>query len=521
MKFGSIIAKVLSKEYVNVNSAALFLGATSLLSMFISLLREKLIVSALGRSLELDLYYASFKLPDLLYSFAIAFVSAFVIIPLLSKKENKEAELFIDSLLRAFLISALFLSFLAYLLTPFYLEHFFPNLYRSAFKDSFVFLSKLLLLQFIFLSASQILLSFLQYKQKFVAYALAPILYNLGIIFGAIFLLPSFGLKGLGYGVLLGAALHLLLSALSAKIHFRPFSSIDWLSVWEMLKHSFPRAASLFMQQLLLLVIFAYLSRVSEGAISSFQIALTLQSAPYSIIALSYSVAAFPSLAKLYSSGQVDKFRDKVGRALALVFVFSLFATLPLLLIKEDLINLIFGSKDFAWKDVLSVSQVFTYLLLALIPQSFVILITRVFYAAHDTLRPLMVHFVSVLSFILLLKFIEFLALRSFGGLGFVSLAYLLNIVITSALLFYLLYLKHKVKFFQLSDFELKLLLSSFFAFVLTFYVKLYFFDVSPVTVAVSLLRAFEIVLIYVVAFLLLAFVLKLEFRKLLRILKP
>ena len=516
------LRNTLNRSHENINSAALFLGVASLLSMLASLLREKLIVSALGRSLELDVYYASFKLPDLLYSFAIAFVSAFVIIPLLSKKKDeKEAELFIDSLLRAFLISAFFLSLFAYLLTPLYLEHFFPNLYNSAYKDSFVFLSKLLLLQFIFLSASQILLSFLQFKQKFVAYALAPILYNLGIIFGAVFLLPKFGLEGLGYGVVLGAALHLLLSATSVKLHIYLFSPIDWRGVWEMLQRSFPRAASLFMQQLLMLIIFAYLSRVSEGAISTFQIALTLQAAPYSIIALSYSVAAFPSLAKLYSSGQLDEFRAKVERALAHVFVFSLFAILPLFLVKEDLINLIFGGKSFGWEDVLSVSQVFAFLLLALVPQSFVILITRIFYAAHDTLRPLVVHFASALGFLALLKLFDFLAPHSFDGLTLVSLAYLLNTIATSALLFYFLYLRHKVTLFKLSNFELKLLAASFSAFALSLCVKSCFLNAGPATAFESLLRAFEIMLVYGAAFLLSVFVFKLEFKKLLRILKP
>ncbi len=524
MAFGAKIKSLFHKEYLNFNSAALFLALSSVFSMLLSLLRERLIVSQLGASLQLDIYYAAFRLPDLIFTFFIAFVSVFVIIPFLDRQHNEQSRLeFMDSLLRSFFLSVSLVILVAYIISPTYLSYFFPKLFASEMSGELLFLTRLLLLQMFFLSASQIYLSFLQYKHKFIAYALAPILYNLSIILGAAFFLDDFGLSALALSVLSGAFLHLALSAISAKISLSFKKKIKWRLVFSMLKDSLPRALSLFLQQVVLLALFAYLGRLKEGSISIFQIAILLQSAPFSVVALSYSVASFPTLSRLYHSSDKKQFKDKVTQVFLNVFVFSVFLILPLFLVKEDLINLIFASDKFSWGDVVLVSLVFSFLLFALLPQAFSTLASRVFYAADNTRLPLYVHFASSIGFIFLLSLLwkgVFDNLTFFSNdLIVLALFYSINTFVTAFIFLYFMRIRLGIDCKVFSVWRFKIMLAAFLAFL-----PLYIYKLNYFSVPLSQLESFQRILLNSIVFLLLFFVFallfKLEFKKLLRILK-
>ncbi len=518
------LKRILNKEYSSFNTAALFLAAVTVFSMLLSILRERLIVSKLGASVQLDVYYAAFKLPDLLFTFFVAFVSVFVIIPFLDRQKDESVKQeFMDSLLRSFFLAVSFVVVLAYFLSPFYLEYFFAKLLSSEFSGELLFLTRLLLLQMLFLSASQIYLSFLQYKQKFVAYALAPILYNLSIILGAAFFLDRFGIKALGYSVLLGAVLHLSLSMLNAKLHIDLKSRIKWTLILSMLKESLPRAVSLFLQQALLLVLFAYLGTLREGSISIFQIAILLQSAPLSIVALSYSVASFPTLSRLYHKSKKDEFKDKVLQVFLNVFIFSTLFILPIFLVKEDLINFIFASSKFSWADALAVASVFSFLLFALLPQAYATLASRVFYASGNTRLPLYLHIASTAVFIFLLALLHFGVLQVFlfgmSDLVILAMLYSFNIFLTAFAFLYFMRKYFDLSCNRFASWQIKTVFAAILAFL-----PIYIYKLNHLDKAQSQLESLERIVMYLLAFIILFFIFallfKLEFKKLLRILK-
>ncbi len=526
------------KEFVSVNMAAYLVGAATFISMLLSLLRDRLLLSTVGLGEELDIYYAAFKLPDLLFTIFISLISVFVIIPILDKKEKKEARIFLDSLLKSVLFSSLLIAAVAALFTPLYLNLFFHNLYTGGFSQDFVFVARLLLLQFVILALSQLFLAVAQHKKRFLSYSVAAILYNLGIIFGIIFFYPSFGLKGLAFGVLLGALLQMTLSFWASDIQIHKRISINTKEIFLMLKNSYPRALSLFLQQASILFLFAFLSSQASGSLSAFQIALTLQAAPFSVIALSYSVAAFPTLSKLFSSGRKEEFIAQVKQAISFLIFWSLPIIFLAVVLRDYLISVIFMSSKFSWQDLYLVSFIFVFLLLSLLPQALSVLLSRVYYAADNTLSPLLLHLISFPAFIFLLyglaflfefpifktflnNFTESLLLTPVAGyIWAVSLAYFFASVLGAFLFIY------KFK----KDFELKSILprrllrqsflSSFLA-AMPIFLTLRFLDIQSLKFAQRLaVLLFSSLLFLLIWYLLLYIQGNLELKELIRILK-
>ena len=402
-----VIKRIISKEILSVHKAAYIIGAASFLSMAIGIVRERLLVSTLGRGEMLDVYYASLKLPDLLFTIFISLISAFVIIPFVSSKDESDRNEYLASLVNFFLFSSGFVALLAFVFTPQYLEYFFPNLVSGRFASDFIFMSRILLLQFIMLGLSNVFLSVVQLKKRFTAYSIAPIVYNLGIIFGIIFLYPTFGLRGIVYGVLFGAVLHIAISfgvsglSLSLKL---PKKSLK--DIFEMLKLSYPRAVSLFVLQAVMLYVYSVLSELSKGAISAFQLAIAIQTAPVAIIGMSYSVAAFPTLSKFYADRKIKEFTEHVQIALRHIIFWSSPIIFMGIVFRAHIVRLFFGSSNFSWHDTSLVSAILIFPLLAVVSQSVVILISRAYYAANMVKLPLYINVLSTIVFVVFLKFI-------------------------------------------------------------------------------------------------------------------
>ncbi len=399
----------LNKEVRGMHDAAYLLAGFALLSTLLALMRDKLLAHSFGAGVELDIYYAAFRIPDLVYTIVASMVSVFILIPFLAKKNNnKERQDFIHTLLLVFGILLVVISGLVYIFTPQIIEHFFDTMALRGYAPQMVTLVYILLLQPIILGLSSILSSVVQYYGKYFIYALAPILYNFGIIIGIVFFVPQFGLSGLGYGVVLGALLHLLVQLPSFRmlgfgknIHFAKIKeSIHVMSV------SLPRTIALSANQLTLFILIMMAGGMSEGSIAIFTLAFNLQAAPLSIVGVSYSTAAFPTLSKLYANGEARNFANQIIAAARHIIFWSLPLIALIVVLRAQIVRVVYGSGAFDWTDTRLTAAALAIFALSLAAQGIVLLFVRGYYAAGRIIKP---QILSILSAIMTVIFAIFL----------------------------------------------------------------------------------------------------------------
>src|SRR3989344_1236818 len=307
----SFFLAVVGLEVRGMHQAAYVLAGFALLSQLLALLRDRLLASSFGASETLDLYYAAFRLPDLLFVGVASLLSIYALLPVLSKIELESPGhviSFLRRLLLAFFVGMGLICAIVFIFVPDMVRFIAPGL---AGDETLIMLTRILLLQPILLGASNLLANLTQLKHRFVLYSISPLLYNLGIIGGIVFLYPYFGLTGLAWGVIAGAALHLFVQV--------PFFTLErtggerpWRKVVvyarETLALSVPRTAALAARKISLLVAVALASLFPEGSIAIFTFAWNLQAVPLTIIGVSYSVAAFPTLARFFAGNNRAEF---------------------------------------------------------------------------------------------------------------------------------------------------------------------------------------------------------------------
>jgi len=198
----------------SILNAAFLVASLGLVSRFLGLIRDRILASKFGAGDVLDIYYAAFKIPDLIFNLLILGALSAAFIPvftaLISKNEDEEAWKLVNKFISlAGLILVLSITIL-FIFAPTMVD-----LIAFGFNDekrmSVVILTRIMLFSPLLLGFSGILGGILNSYKKFFFYSLAPIFYNVGIIIGVLFFVEMFGYVGLGYGVILGAFSHLLI----------------------------------------------------------------------------------------------------------------------------------------------------------------------------------------------------------------------------------------------------------------------------------------------------------------------
>ena len=373
-----------------LHQAAYLLALFALLSQLLGLVRDRLFAASFGAGETLDIYFAAFRLPDLLFAAVASLLSVYALLPILSRleKEGRTVQ-FLQRILFLFFFGMGGVAAVAFVLAPYLV----PFVAPGVASQELISLTRILLLQPILLGVSNIVASLTQLRHRFVLYSLSPLLYNLGIIFGLLFLYPQFGLAGLGWGVVLGAALHAAVqlpfftrdtraTALSWRETFQKF--------WATLALSVPRTATLMAGQLSLIILVALASLREQGSIAVFTFAFNLQAVPLAIIGVSYSVAAFPTLARLFAAGERREFLQHIEGALRHMLFWTIPAIVLIVVLRAQLVRVILGSGAFDWSATRLVAAALALFVLALAAQSIALLLARAYYAAGGTLRPLL-----------------------------------------------------------------------------------------------------------------------------------
>lgn len=409
-----MVKRVIQMMYTEVRGlhrAAYVLGLFTFGSQILALLRDRMLAHQFGAGIELDVYYAAFKVPDLLYVLFASTLSVYVLIPFVTTKQHHEdgegAQRLLSQVFTVFLIVYVLLAGVLIVITPQVTSLLFPGLAEES--DTLVLLMRILLLQPLLLGISSLFGVVTQLGHRFVLYAISPLIYNVGIIFGIGVLYPIFGLAGLAYGVVLGAFGHMAVQfplVRGSALAFGITRRIEWETVRAILAVSIPRAATLAMHQIVLLVFISLASLMTVGSVAVFQFAHNLQSVPLAVIGASYSIAAFPFLADLYAAGKFDTFRLHVISALRHIIFWSVPAIGLVIVLRAQMVRVVLGSGAFDWADTKLTAAVLALLIISLVGQAVTLLIVRTFYAGGRTSIPFFVTLVTstlaiVLGFVL------------------------------------------------------------------------------------------------------------------------
>lgn len=406
------ILRILSKEYGSVNQAALLLGFFAFLSQILALFRDRSIAYFIGPSATLDTYYAAFRIPDLIFISIASLASITVLIPFLVAKmpEGKvtpEAQKFLNDVFTVFFIAMIVISAIIFLLMPFLIHIIAPG-FTSAMQGKLVTLSRIMLLSPILMGLSNLFGTVTQLFRKFFIYALSPILYNIGIIIGVIFIYPVLGIYGLAVGVVLGALMHFAVQAIaSSSSGFTPKFSLDPLRInFREIKRvamtSLPRTLGLSFNNISLIAIISLASYLTSGSISIFNLSFNLQSVPLNIIGISYAVAAFPILTSSIAIGKMDEFRNHLKSAARAIVFWSLPVIFLFIVVRAQIVRVILGSGSFSWENTRLVAACLAIFSVSIVAQGMITLLSRAYYANGDTKRPLLVNLISSIVIIIL-----------------------------------------------------------------------------------------------------------------------
>lgn len=391
---------IFDRELKRVTEAAFLLAGAGILADLLALWRDRLLAFEFGASRTLDLYYVSFRVPDFIYTLSLFFAASTALIPILLSKlaqSDEEAKKFFREIYALFGIGILILVAVFYFLMPALSPYVAPG-FNSLERSQLVLFSRILLLSPLFLGLSNLFSSVTQSFRRFYVYAASPLFYNLGIIFGILFLMPSWGLAGLVWGVVLGAFLHLAIqlpTVFSLKFSLLPrFPKIS-PEVKEAFKLSAPRTLGLSLSQLVLSIITALGSTLGSGAVAVFNFATNLQSVPLSVIGLSYAVGAFPTLARSYLQNQTKEFLEHFSLALRHIVFWSLPATVLFLVLRAQIVRVVLGAGAFSWVDTRLTAAALLLLSLAILAEGLKLLLVRAFYAAGRTMLPVGINLIA------------------------------------------------------------------------------------------------------------------------------
>jgi len=395
------VLRILNQEISGLHEAAYLLGSFALASQVLALIRDRLFASTFGASRVLDLYYASFRIPDLIFVSIASMVSVSVLVPFFIEKlkeSESEGKRFIDSSFSVFFAAIVAVSVATYFAIPFLVPYLFPGFGEGPMREHLITLSRVMLLSPIFLGISNFLASITQIYNRFFIYALSPLLYNFGIIFGVVALYPAFGIAGLGWGVVLGAALHCLIQVpfIRQKQLFPVFRlPLQFKLVRNLVFTSFPRTLALSASQISTFFLVALASVMGAGSIAVFSFSWNLQSVPLSIVGASYASAVFPALSRFIAKGMRDKFLADMVMSVRHIIFWSLPIAALFVVLRAQIVRTVLGAGNFGWSETRLTAACLAIFILSVVPQSLILIFVRGYYAMGKTAKPLVINVVS------------------------------------------------------------------------------------------------------------------------------
>jgi putative peptidoglycan lipid II flippase len=399
---------------------AILLSVLTFGGYVMGLVRDRVFARAFGASAELDAYNAALVLPELTLNILViaGLVAAFVPVYTRTRQHDPDgAETFSRTVL-TFSIAIMAVALVVlFIVAPATVQVVAPG-FSPEQAELYTNLFRIMCVTSLIFAASFALGEMLVVRQRFLAYGLAPLLYNTGIVLGTLVLSPSMGIYGAAIGTVIGALLHLgirLFDILRIGVHLRFQLELRSLAFRDYFRLTIPKMLSQPIEPLTFLYFTRVASTLTEGSVSAVSFARNFQSVPVSLIGVAFSVAAFPILAAAAAAGDRARFSHQVITNILTITVLTTAAAITLYVLSSFVIDLFLGGEAFDAQDVATTSLVLGAFTLSIPLESLTHLLARAIYSTRNTILPVIA---SIVGLVVTVVVVELLL----GSQGIVAL---------------------------------------------------------------------------------------------------
>lgn len=440
-------AQILMKRQTTIISAAAIMMVLVLASRVLGLVRNRFLTHFFPIE-DLDSYTAAFIAPDFLAEVLIVGTLSVAFIPVfttyLSKNQEKEAWKVASSILNISLFIYISIALFIFIFAPNIIRYFIAPGFSAESIALTTNLTRIILVGQILLIIGSFFTAILQSYHRFILPAMAPIVYNIGIIIGILWIRPFAGLMGVGWGVLLGSFLHLMIQYIMVrKLGFYYKFNFFWKDpgVTSVLKLSIPRALTVAFSKSEWWISVLLSSLLIKGSTGVLRFAADIQNLPIGLFGVTFATAVLPALSTEWATNKIEDFKSTFLTTLHQVLYLSVPVSILFMVLRIPIIRIMYGSGFFDWSATVATAVTMSYFAVGIFAQAGYLILVRAFYALHDAKTPLVVAVFSVLFhgsvsalFIFVLSKhttipVSFLGLAASltGIFGFVTLLFLLN----------------------------------------------------------------------------------------------
>lgn len=392
-----------------------------MLTKILGFLKLRIFAQLFGASHELDIFWAAFTIPDIIFMVLVAGSINAAIIPILSDVLYDKGKESFNRVFKQLTLVFFGLSFIVILISMIFSAHitswvvsneYAQSIFNMSYRisstdyDTFLQLFRIGLLSPLFLSVSGFVTAYLQVKKQFFITSLAPLFYNIAMIVGTFVLVKysSMGVEAIAISAVIGSVIHLgvQMPALIKYYKSKDSKSLNLdttkdLYIVKAFKLAFPRMLGVLGEQFNTIVNTFISFTLAAGTLSAYRFAYSLHLFPINIIGSAVAQVALPDLAKFGTAKEDENFKKTLNDSiqLSLYLVFPIVAIM--IILRLPIVRLLYGTGAFDWQDTLLTAWTLALLSVSIVGQTVIQIILRAFYALKDTWRPLIAITVGIL----------------------------------------------------------------------------------------------------------------------------
>lgn len=428
--------KLWGKLHTTIFGGAIIVSASWIVSKILGFAREWLIARNFG-TVGADPIYAAFTIPDFIYGTLIlgSLLTAFIPVFIAYRRQNDDEAWRVARSILAIVAASFFVLGLMLLFAAGPIIHLLVGSKISAAAQAeSVTLMRIMSMNMMLFAVSNVFAGVLQASKQFLAVSVAPIMNNVGAIFGLLVLTPHWGAAGVAWGAVLGAALHCGIQwAASRRVGWRFGPMVSWRhpGVRQIGRLLLPRTIGQSVTQIDQLVNVPIATRIGPANLTIFRRANVLQDFPSSIVGVSLATVAFPTFVELLSAGKKEEFVKAFSQIVRQILFIIIPITVLFIQLRAQYVRIAFGTGAVTWPETIATAQTLGFFAISFFAQSLIPVLARSFYAMQDTVTPVRITMVSVA-----LDIVGSILLGMRMGVTGLALSFTISSIINAAWLF-------------------------------------------------------------------------------------
>lgn len=391
--------KIVFAQQGGIFSSALIISAMIIISGIFGFLRYRILAGYFNTD-ELDIYFASFRLPDLIFEILItgALTSSFIPIFIKYQKDKAELERHISSIFNLLMIVLTGIVIVLYFTMDWIIPLITPGFKGDKLQQVIIFSKILLLSQLPFLVAGNFLTGIAQARKTFLITSVAPVLYNLTVIVGTLLFASQIHLYAPILGVSLGAVLFFIIqipTIFNFDVVWHPIIHMTE-GVREFFKMIGPRIMTVIITQIDATIDLSLTSLLGSGAYTIFYFAQHLQLLPVSVVGVAFGQASLPYLSEMVEQKRIEEFQKVILDSLLNLFFFTVPIMFFFIFARTPIIRVFFGGEKYDWDATVQTAFTLSYFALSLPFHTVYYFLTRCFYALLDSKTPFIISLITI-----------------------------------------------------------------------------------------------------------------------------